>query len=107
MDGIHIIAASLIADLKQRLPKQRKTQRTKLGVLVATMLDVRSANMMDLAAIMHRVETVLTGNGVCSPLGCGRQRRSSAILEGWRLGAWSGGLKPKGLREGHIAPPVM
>lgn len=50
MDGIHIIAGSIIADLKQRLPKQRKTQRTKLGVLVATMLDVRSANLMDLAA---------------------------------------------------------
>jgi hypothetical protein len=32
------------------LPKQRKTQREKLALLVATMLDVRSANLMELAA---------------------------------------------------------
>jgi hypothetical protein len=32
------------------LPNQRKTQRRKLALLVATMLDVRSANLMDLAA---------------------------------------------------------
>src|SRR3954453_19271498 len=33
---------------KRRLPNQRKTQRTKLALLVATMLDVRSANLMEL-----------------------------------------------------------
>jgi hypothetical protein len=42
------------AELKRRLPKQRKTQRTKLALLVATMLDVRSANLMDLAAGLPR-----------------------------------------------------
>ncbi len=50
MDGIKTIADSLSADLQQRLPHQRKTQRAKLALLVATMLDVRSANLMDLAA---------------------------------------------------------
>src|SRR3954453_4421897 len=50
MNGITEIAASLSAELKQRLPKQRRTQRVKLALLVATMLDVRSANLMDLAA---------------------------------------------------------
>ncbi len=50
MDGITQIAQSIGADLKQRLPKQRKTQREKLALLVATMLDVRSANLVDLAA---------------------------------------------------------
>src|SRR5512144_2278895 len=50
MDGITHIAQSIGADLKQRLPKQRKTQREKLALLVATMLDVRSANLVDLAA---------------------------------------------------------
>ncbi len=50
MDGITRIADSISADLKKRLPKQRKTQRGKLALLVATMLDVRSANLMDLAA---------------------------------------------------------
>ncbi len=50
MDGITQIAQSIGADLKQRLPKQRKTQRTNLALLVATMLDVRSANLVDLAA---------------------------------------------------------
>src|SRR3954453_9823431 len=50
MNGITEIAASLSAELQRRLPKQRKTQRTKLALLVSTMLDVRSANLMDLAA---------------------------------------------------------
>jgi hypothetical protein len=50
MTGIKEIAASLGAELKRRLPGQRKTQREKLALLVATMLDVRSANLMDLAA---------------------------------------------------------
>jgi hypothetical protein len=50
VDGIKHIADSIRAELKQRLPHQRKTQRGKLALLVATMLDVRSANLMDLAA---------------------------------------------------------
>jgi hypothetical protein len=45
MDGITQIAQSISADLKQRLPKQRKTQRENLALLTATMLDVRSANL--------------------------------------------------------------
>src|SRR3954469_9335753 len=51
MTGIKEIAESLSSELKRRLPKQRKTQRTKLALLVATMLEVRSANLMDLAAM--------------------------------------------------------
>ncbi len=54
MDGIKEIADSFGAELKHRLPKQRKTQRTKLALLVATMLDVRSANLMELAAGLPR-----------------------------------------------------
>src|SRR5687767_7711642 len=50
MNGITEIASSISAELKRRLPKQRKTQREKLALLVSTMLDVRSANLMDLAA---------------------------------------------------------
>lgn len=50
MDGITQLASSISGDLKQRLPRQRKTQREKLALLVATMLDVRSANLVDLAA---------------------------------------------------------
>jgi hypothetical protein len=42
MNGITEIADSIGAELKRRLPKQRKTQRTKLALLVATMLDVRT-----------------------------------------------------------------
>jgi hypothetical protein len=38
MDGIKEIADGFGAELKRRLPKQRK--RTKLSLLVATMLDV-------------------------------------------------------------------
>jgi Transposase DDE domain len=54
MTGIKDIAESFSTELKQRLPKQRKTQREKLALLVATMLDVRSANLMDLAAGLPR-----------------------------------------------------
>ncbi len=50
MNGITEIAESISSELKRRLPKQRKTRRSKLALLVATMLDVRSANLMDLAA---------------------------------------------------------
>jgi Transposase DDE domain len=50
VDGIEQLADSISAELKYRLPHQRKTQRGKLALLVATMLDVRSANLMELAA---------------------------------------------------------
>jgi hypothetical protein len=42
MNGITAIAESISSELKRRLPRQRKTQRTKLALLVATMLDVRT-----------------------------------------------------------------
>ena len=54
MNGITEIAESVSSDLKHRLPKQRKTQRTKLALLVSTMLEVRSATLMDLAAGLPR-----------------------------------------------------
>jgi hypothetical protein len=54
MGGIEVLAESISADMKARLPGQRKTQREKLALLIATMLDVRSANLMDLAASLPR-----------------------------------------------------
>lgn len=54
MSGIRAVAAGLIDELKRRLPQQRKTQRNNLALLVATMLEVRSANLMDLAASLPR-----------------------------------------------------
>ena len=53
--GIEAIAASISADLFQRLPRQNKKQREGLAQLIATMLDVRSANLMDLSASLPRV----------------------------------------------------
>ena len=52
--GIEAIAASISADLVLRLPRQNKKQREGLGMLVATMLQVRSANLMDLSASLPR-----------------------------------------------------
>lgn len=52
--GIEAIAASVSADLVRRLPRQNKKQREGLSLLVATMLDVRSANLMDLSASLPR-----------------------------------------------------
>ena len=39
-----------LEELLMRLPRQNKKQREGLSLLVATMLEVRSANLMDLAA---------------------------------------------------------
>ena len=54
MSGIVRLAAGIEAELARRLPRQRKTQRGKLALLVATMLSERSANLMDLAAALPR-----------------------------------------------------
>jgi hypothetical protein len=54
MGGIERVARGVIGDLEAKLPRQRKTQRGKLGLLVASMLEVRSANLMDLAASLPR-----------------------------------------------------
>ncbi len=48
------LPAGISADLRRRLPAQRKTQRDKLALLVAIMLDARSANLMVLAASLPR-----------------------------------------------------
>jgi hypothetical protein len=51
---IAVWAEGIRAELKQRLPRQRKRQRDKLAVLVATMLHVRSANLVELVAGLPR-----------------------------------------------------
>src|SRR3954469_2761972 len=40
--------------MRTRLPRQHKAQREGLALLTATMLDVRSANLMDRAASLPR-----------------------------------------------------
>jgi Transposase DDE domain len=52
--GIATVAAAIEEDLRGRLPAQHKKQRAGLALLAATMLDVRSANLMDLAASLPR-----------------------------------------------------
>jgi hypothetical protein len=47
-------AKGLVEELRQQLPAQRKTQRNKLALLVATMLHARTANLMVLAASLPR-----------------------------------------------------
>ena len=54
MSGIEQLAEMITTGLELRLPGQRKTQRDKLALLVATMLQVRSANLMDVAACLPR-----------------------------------------------------
>jgi hypothetical protein len=51
---VYVLAEGIAQELHRLVPKQRKTQRTNLSLLVATMLDVRSANLMDLAAGLPR-----------------------------------------------------
>ncbi len=50
--SIEHLAEQVEKDLEQALPKQRKTQRKKLALLVSTMIQTRSANTMDLAAAL-------------------------------------------------------
>src|ERR1700759_1623166 len=54
VNGIVVWTEGIRAELAKRLPRQRKTQRDKLAVLVATMLHVRSANLVELAAGLPR-----------------------------------------------------
>src|SRR3954454_10573152 len=54
MGGIEQRAETVATDMEQRRPGPRKTQRGKLALLVATMLQVRSANLMDVAACLPR-----------------------------------------------------
>ena len=52
--GIATVAEAIAADMRGRLPRQHKRQREGLALLTATMLGVRSANLMDLAASLPR-----------------------------------------------------
>jgi hypothetical protein len=54
VDGIRGLAEGIAGEFYRLLPRQRKTQHTNLSLLVATMLNVRSANLMDLAAGLPR-----------------------------------------------------
>ena len=86
MNGIKEIAESVSSELKHRLPKQRKTQRTKLALLVATMLEVRSANLMDLAAGLPREadRVVVVAMAEATDDGEVRAAREVALLESGR-----------------------
>jgi hypothetical protein len=52
--GIATVAAAIAEDMRARLSRQPKKQREGLALLTATMLDVRSANLMDLSASLPR-----------------------------------------------------
>jgi hypothetical protein len=52
--GIAQLASGITDELRRRLPGQRKTQREALALLVATMLEARTANLMTLAAFLPR-----------------------------------------------------
>src|ERR1044072_56940 len=54
MDGIEQLAETVATDMEQRLPGQRKPQRGKLALLVATMLQVRRAILRAGAACLPR-----------------------------------------------------
>jgi Transposase DDE domain len=52
VDAIRRVAAGIGDELKKRLPEQRKTQREKLALLVATMLEARTANLVEVATVL-------------------------------------------------------
>src|SRR5918993_813042 len=63
MGGIETVAAAVGADLAARLPGQNKKQREGLALLIATALDVRDVNLMELAAALARA-----GAQACMPV---------------------------------------
>src|SRR3982751_2126843 len=54
MGGVETVAAAVRADLAARLPSQNKKQREGLALLLVAALDVRSVNLMELAAAVPR-----------------------------------------------------
>src|SRR6201995_1670863 len=52
--GIAKLASGIADELRQRLPGQRKTQREALALLVATMLEARTANLVTFASFLPR-----------------------------------------------------
>ena len=71
VNGIVAWTEGIKAELAKRLPKQRKTQRDKLAVLVATMLHVRSANLVELAAGLPRaIRSLGYGISMDFPVSC-------------------------------------
>jgi Transposase DDE domain len=52
--GIAGMAEAIGSDMRERLPEQYKKQREGLSLCVATMLDVRSANLNEIAAALPR-----------------------------------------------------
>jgi hypothetical protein len=54
MSGLKEITGAISADLQNRLPKQRATQRRKLSELVAGMLLCQTPNLMELSNILDR-----------------------------------------------------
>ena len=64
--GIAQLAVGIGADLLGRLPDQRKTQCDKLALLIATMLEFRSANLMALLLLLLSVPSCTSGKGADS-----------------------------------------
>jgi len=54
MSKLSKLVAAIEADFKQRLPDYHKSRREGLTLLAALMLEVRSANLMELAAALPR-----------------------------------------------------
>lgn len=54
MSGFKGIVAAIARDLKERLPKQRATQRRKLSELVGGMLVCQTPNLMELSNVLDR-----------------------------------------------------
>ena len=108
VNGIVVWTEGIKAELAKRLPKQRKTQRDKLAVLVATMLHVRSANLVELAAGLPResdrwdmgyqwISRFLANDLVCCDRDCRRIGGQAAIAIGGygSLAGWNFCPKPE------------
>ncbi len=54
MVGIEMLAGTIRADMLGRLPRRNKMRRDGLSLVVAMMLDVRGANLVEMAATAAR-----------------------------------------------------
>ena len=109
MGGIEQLAETVATDLEQRLPGQRKTQRGKLALLVATMLQGRRANLMDVAACLPRPagQPLPVDQAISGQHARGQRRRDGALWTGGAgaaVGAGSDRRSPDRPDTGERAP---
>lgn len=88
MGGVEHLAGSLVSDLSELFPHMNKSLREKLAIMIATLIDTRSCNTMELAsrllaAVCRHGQTIVVSLDQTSP---GDDRTIGMVaLRRWRI----------------------